>query len=82
MFGRFTHWNHHPTPAVWMDAWHAVQWEAGFGTVSDTLELAGVLREAAVVEKVMHGTIYRLARGVVGHWLWKPWKRHKRARDP
>ena len=20
--------------------------------------------------------------GVVGHWLWKPWRRHKRARDP
>ena len=18
----------------------------------------------------------------MGHWLWKPWKRHKRARDP
>ena len=45
-------------------------------------ELAGVLREAAVVEKIVHGTIYRLAGGVVGHWLWKPWKRHKRARDP
>ena len=59
-----------------------MQWEAGSGTVSDTLELAGVLREAATVDKIVHGTIYRLAGGVVGHWLWKPWRRHKRARDP
>ena len=65
-----------------MDALQAVQWEAGSGTESDTLELAGVLREAAVVEKIVHGTIYRLAGGQVGHWLWKPCKRHKRARDP
>ena len=50
--------------------------------MSDTLELAGVLREAAVFAKIVHGTICRLAGGVVGHWLWKPWKRHKRARDP
>ena len=82
LFGRFTHWTNHPTPGVWMDALHAVQSEAGSGTVSDTLELAGVLREASVVEKVVHGTIYRFAGGVVRHWLWKPWKRHKRARDP
>ena len=59
-----------------------MQWEAASGTVSDTLKLARVLREAATVEKIVHGTIYRLARGVVGHWLWKPWRRHKRARDP
>ena len=59
-----------------------MQWEAASGTVSDTLELAGVLREAASVEKIVHGTIYRLAGRVVGHWLWKPWRRHKRARDP
>ena len=49
------------------DALHAVQWEAGFGTVSDTLHLPGVLREAAAVERIVHGTIYRLAGGVVGH---------------
>ena len=50
--------------------------------MSDTLQLAGVLREAAAVERIVHGTIYRLAGGVVGHRLWKPWQRHKRARDP
>ena len=82
LFGRFTGWTTHPTPGVWLDALHAVQWEAGSGTVSDTLHLARVLREAATVHKIVHGTIYRLAGGVVGHWLWKPWRRHKRARDP
>ena len=65
-----------------MAALHAVQWEAGSKALSDTLELAGVWREPRVVDKVMHGTIYRLVGGVVGHWLWKPWKKHKRARDP
>ena len=35
--------------------------------MSDTLELAGILREAALAEKIVHGTIYRLAGGVVGH---------------
>ena len=40
-----------------------MQWEAASGTVSDTLELAGVLREAATVEKIVHCTIYRLAGG-------------------
>ena len=82
LFGRFTEWTTHPTPGVWLDALQAVQWEAGSGTVSDTLELAWVLREAAIVERIVHGTIYRLAGGMAGHWLWKPWKRHKRARDP
>ena len=74
LFGRFTDWTTHPTPGVWLDALQAVQWEAGSGTVSDTLELAGVLREAAVVERIVHGTIYRSAGGGggVGHWLWKP----------
>jgi hypothetical protein len=82
LFGHFARWTTHPTPGVWLEALHAMQWEAASGTVSDTLELAGVLREAATVEKIVHGTIYRLAGGVVGHWLWKPWRRHKRARDP
>ena len=82
LFGRFTEWTTHPTPGVWLDALHAVQWEAGSGTVSDTLQLARVPREAATVERIVHGTIYRLAGGLVGHWLWKPWKRPKRARDP
>ena len=82
LFRRFTVWTTHPTPGVWLDAMHAVQWEAGSGAASDTLELAGVLREAATVDKIVHGTIYRLAGGVVGHWLWKAWRRHKRARDP
>ena len=82
LFGRFTEWTTHPTRGVWLDAVQAVQWEAGSGTVSDAVELAGVLREAAVVERIVHGTIYRFAGGVVGHWLWKPCKKHKRARDP
>ena len=82
LFGRFTAWTTHPNPGVRLDALHAVQWEARSRTVSDTLQLAGVLREVAAVDKIVHGTIYRLAGGVVGHWLWKPWKRHKRARDP
>ena len=82
LFGQFAQWTTHPTLGVWLQALHTMQWEAGSGTVSDTLELAGVPREAATVEKIVHGTIYRLAGGVVGHWLWKPWRRHKRARDP
>ena len=82
LFGRFAGWTTHPTPGIWLEALHAVQWEAGSGTVSDTLELAEILREAATVENIVHGTIYQLAGGVVGHWLWKPWRRHKRARDP
>ena len=82
LFRRFTEWTTHPTPGVWLDALHAVQWEAGSGNVSGTLQLAGVLREAAALERIVYGTIYRLAGGVVGHWLWKPWKRDKRARDP
>ena len=82
LFGRFTEWTTHPTHGVWLDALYAVQWEARSGTVSDTLQLAGVLTEAAAVERIVHGTIYRLAGGVVGQWLRKPWKRHKRARDP
>ena len=82
LFGRFTEWTTHPTPGVWLDALQVVQREAGSGTVSDTLHLAGVLREAAVVQRIVHGTIYRLAGGVVGHWVWKPWKKHKRARNP
>ena len=63
LFGRFTQWKTHSTPGVWMAALHDVQWEAGSATVSDTLELAGVLREAGVVDKVMHGTIYSLPGG-------------------
>ena len=59
LFGRFTEWTARPTPGVWPDALLAVQWEGGSGTVSDTIELAGVLSEAAVVEKTVHGTIYR-----------------------
>ena len=82
LFGRFAQWTIHPTPCVRLEALHAMQWEAGSGTVSDTLEVARVLREAATVEKILPGRIYRLAGGVVGHWLWKPWRRHKRARDP
>ena len=82
LFGQFMRWTTHPTPGVWLDALHAVHWEAGSGTVRDTIELAGVQREAATVDKSVHDTIYRLAGGGVGHWLWKPWRRHKRARDP
>ena len=63
LFGRSTGGTTHPTPGVWLDALHAVQWEAGSGTVSDTLELARVLREAAAVDKIVHGTIYRLVGG-------------------
>ena len=67
LFGQFARWTTHPTPGVWLEALHAMQWEAGSGTASDTLELAGVLREAATVEKIVHGTIYRLAGVAVGH---------------
>ena len=63
LFGRFTHWNAHPTPGVWMAALHDVQWEAGSATASETLELAGVLREAGVIDRVIEGTIYRMAGG-------------------
>ena len=63
LFTRFTRWTTHPTPGVWLKALPAVQWEAGSGTVRDTLELAVVLREAATVDKIVHGTIYRLAGG-------------------
>ena len=63
LFGQFAQWTTHPTPGVWLEALHAMQWDAASGTVSDTLELAGVLREAATVEKIVHGTIYRLAGG-------------------
>ena len=63
LFGRFTQRKNHPTHGVSIAALHAVRWEADSATVSDTLERGGVLREAAVVEKVMHGTIYRLAVG-------------------
>ena len=31
--------------------------------MSDTLELAGFLMEAPIVERIVHGTIYRLAGG-------------------
>ena len=61
-FGRFTHWNAHPTPSVWIAALHDWQWEAGSATASETLE-AGVFREAGVIDKVMRGTIYPLAGG-------------------
>ena len=63
LFGQFALWTTHPTPGVGLEALHAMQWEAAFGIVSDTLELAGVLREAATVEKIVHGTIYWLAGG-------------------
>ena len=63
LFGQFPQWATQTTPGVWLEALHAMQWEAASGTVSDTLELAGVLREAATVEKIVHGTIYRLAWG-------------------
>ena len=61
LFGRFTQWKTHRTPGVWMAALHVVQWEADSATVSDTLEPVGVWREAAVTDKVMEGTIHRLA---------------------
>ena len=56
-------WEAHPTPSVWMAALHAVQWQAGSATVGDTLELAGVLREAGVIERFMEGTINGLGGG-------------------
>ena len=34
--------------------------------MGDTLEVAGVLKEAGVIERVMEGTIYRLAGGGTG----------------
>ena len=83
LFWRFTEWTTHPTPGVWLDALHAAEWEAGSRTVSDTLHLARVVREAAAVERIVQWHNLPVGRGgVVGHWLWKPWKRHKRARDP
>ena len=47
-----------------------------------TLELAGPLREAPVIDRVREGAIHRFGVCVVGHWLWKPLKKDKRARDP
>ena len=81
LFPQFTLCNAHPTADVWMAALHAVQWQAGSATASNTLELGGVLREARVIDRVMEGTIYQLAGwgGMVGHWPWKPRKKHKRA---
>ena len=81
LFGRFAAWAQHPTPGAWIAALNAVHWEAGSATVSTTLDLAGVLREAGVIDRVREGTIYRSGCGVVGHWLWKPWKKGKSARD-
>ena len=69
LFGRFTGWDVHAIPGAWIAALHAVQWEAGSCTVGTTFELARVLTEAGVVERVMEGTIYRLAGGVLGPWL-------------
>ena len=63
LLGGFTGWDGHPTPGAWIAALHDVSWEARSATVSTTLELARVLREGGVVEKVMEGTIYRLAPG-------------------
>ena len=61
LFGRFSRWDEHPTPAAWIAALNVVQWEAGSAIVGTTLEVAGVLREAGVIDRVREGTIYRMA---------------------
>ena len=60
LFRRLAAWAQHPTPGTWIAALNAVQWEAGSATVGTTLELARVLREARVIDRVREGTIYRL----------------------
>ena len=58
-FGRFAACAEHPTPSAWIAALNAVRCEAGSTTVGAILELAGVLREAGVIDRVTEGTIYR-----------------------
>ena len=56
--------------------------QARLSTVSTTFELARVLREAGFIDRVREGTIYSSQGSMVGHYLWKPWRKGKRAREP
>ena len=75
LFGRITLWVQHPTPSAWIITLSAVQREASSGILRDTLQLAGVSREAGLIPDVKRGTIYWLEASVVRHSLWKAWKR-------
>ena len=60
LFGRFAAWAQHPTPGARIAALSVVQWETGSATVGTTFEVARVLRESGVIDRVKEGTIYWL----------------------
>ena len=85
LFGPFNRWYAEAITGNWLKGLQRMADAVGQGGGIEGLEtvrLPGVMWRQATLHGQLEGFIYTFKGGVVGHWLWKPPKKHKHARDP
>ena len=88
LFGAFLGWEESPLTAGWLSGLRVMAAELqNFPSPADVqkVRLPGVMYQQPTLAKKESGVIYRFkggGLGVVGQWLWKPWRKHAKASDP
>ena len=88
LFGAFLGWEDSPLTAGWLSGLRVMAAELrNYPSQEDVqkVRLPGVMYQQPTLAKKEVGVIYKFkggGLGVVGQWLWKPWRKHAKALDP
>ena len=88
LFGPFFGWDQSPLTAGWLSGLRVMADQLQQGATQEELQsvrLLGVLYQQPTLAKPQVGVIYKFkggGLGVVGQWLWKPWRKHSNVLDP
>ena len=88
-FGAFLGWEESPLTAGWLSGLRVMVAELRKFPYPDDVQkvrLPGVMYQQPTLAQKEMGVIYKFkgggGLGVVGQWLWKPWRKHAKALDP
>ena len=88
LFGPFFGWDNSPLTTGWLSRLRVMADELRQSPSQEDVQrvrLPGVLYQQPTLAKPDVGVIYKFrggGSGVVGQWLWKPWRKHAKAFDP
>ena len=88
LFGPFFGWDQSPLTAGWLGGLRVMADELRQSPSQEDVQrvrLPGVLYQQPTLAKQEVGVIYKFKGGgfgVVGQWLWKPWRKHAKASNP
>ena len=86
--GPFFGWDQSPLTAGWLSGLRVMADEPRQSPSQEDVQrvrLLGFLYQQPTLAKPEVGVIYKFkggGLGVVGQWLWKPWRKHAKASDP